>query len=90
MKYCTAQEFVASLEEELGNCKDEAVADYLRSCIRKAQSRILVNTRAGEKPLVYPIGKGTVRISSLTFVVLLMVTAFVAVGLEYRRFTERR
>jgi hypothetical protein len=90
LKYYTVEEFVTSLEEELGRCKDDAVADCLRSFIRKAQNRILVNTRAGEKPIVYPVDKGAVRSGVLAFIVLLMGTAFVAVGLEYRRVTEKR
>ena len=90
LKYYTVQEFVGFLDEELRQYKDkdDAIADYLRSYIRKTQNRTLINTRAGEKPFVYPVGKDAVRNGVLAFIVLLMVTAFVAVALEYQN--ERR
>jgi hypothetical protein len=84
LKYYTVQEFVKSLQEELGQQKDTNVADYLRSYIRKTQNRMAINTRAGEKPIVYPESKGAVRTGALAFIMLLMVTTFIAVALEYQ------
>ena len=61
-----------------------AVADYLKSYVRKTENLAQVNTRAGEKPMVYPVAKYVVQNSVLTLIVSLMVMAFVAVLLEYR------
>ncbi len=80
----TVQQFLEFLGQQLVECEDEALADYLRSYIRKTQNLILVNTRAGEKPVVYPVPKRVAGRTVLAFVVLLMVTAFAAVALEYR------
>ncbi len=84
LKYYTVQEFVAFLQQELSQYKDSGVADYVRSYIRKTQNRILINTRAGEKPTVYPVDRNTVRSGVVALVVLLMLTGFIAVGLEYQ------
>jgi hypothetical protein len=88
LTYYTVEQFLEFLGGQLLECKDDALADYLKSYIRRTQNLILVNTRAGEKPVVYPVPKHVAGRCVLAFVVLLMVTAFVAVALEYRR--ERR
>jgi hypothetical protein len=84
LKYYTIREFVGFLQQELDQYKDTGVADYMRSYIRKTQNRILINTRAGEKPIVYPVEKDAVRGGALAFIVLLMATSFIAVALEYQ------
>ncbi len=84
LKSYTIQEFVGFLRQELDQYKDGGVTDYLRSCIRKTQNRILINTRAGEKPIIYPVGKGTINSGVVAFIVSLMMTSFVAVALEYQ------
>lgn len=81
----TVEQFLGHLDGRLRECEDEALADFLKSYIRKTQNLILVNTRAGEKPVVYPVPKRIVGRSVLALVVLLMVTAFAAVALEYRQ-----
>jgi len=81
----TVQQFLTFLDEELIACQENTVADYLKSYIRKTENLVLVNTRAGEKPVVYPVPKGTVRNSVLTFVLFLMVSLFAAVLSEHRR-----
>ena len=78
----------AELTEQLQSCKEGALLDHLQSYIRKTENLVQVNTRAGEKPVVYPISKGVVRNSALTFAVLLMVAMFAAVLREHQR--ERR
>ena len=88
LTYYTAQQYLQFLGEQLRACKDQSVADHLKSYIRKTENLVQVNTRAGEKPVVYPISKGLVRNSALTFAVLLMVAMFAAVLLEHQR--ERR
>jgi len=57
----------------------------LKSYVRKTENLILVNTRAGEKPVVYPVRKGIVKNSGLVFAVSLMMALLVAVLSEHRR-----
>lgn len=81
----TAEQFIGSLHERLQPCEEGALADYLKSYIRKTENLILVNTRAGEKPVVYPVRKGIVKNSGLVFAVSLMMAVLVAVLSEHRR-----
>jgi hypothetical protein len=85
LTYYTVEQFLGFLGERLLECQDDALADYLKSYIRKTQNLMLVNTRAGETPVVYPIAKHVAGHSVLTFVVSLMVMTFVAAVLEYGR-----
>jgi hypothetical protein len=80
----TVPQFLAFVTEQLPACKNEAVADYLKSYLRKTENLVLVHTRAGERPVVYPAATHLVRSSVLTFVLGLMVAAFVAVLRECR------
>lgn len=82
--YYTAPQYLGYLGEQLPACKDPMVADYLRSCVRKMENLVLVNTRAGEKPVVHPVSKEISRSSALTFVLGLMATGFAAVLLGHR------
>lgn len=84
----TAGQFLQFLSEQLAAGKDEVISDYLKSYLRKTENLIQVNTRAGEKPVVYPAAKYVVRNSVLAFILFLMVAVFIAVALEYR--TVRR
>lgn len=81
----TLPQFVAFLGEQLPACEDPALADYLRSYLRKTENLALVNTRAGERPVVYPVPRNVAGNSVLAFVGFLMVGLFLAVVLEYRR-----
>ncbi len=81
----TAGQFLQFLGEQLPACQDKAVSDYLKSYIRKTENLIQVNTRAGEKPVVYPVARHIARNGVLTLVLFLMVAAFSAVLLEYRQ-----
>jgi hypothetical protein len=90
LTYCTAQQYLGFLNEQLRACKDPAVADHLKSYMRKTENLVQVNTRAGEKPVVYPMPKGVVKNSALTFLLLLMVGMFTAVLLEHWRQRQRR
>ncbi len=85
LTYYTAQQYLGFLGEQLLACKDQAVADHLKSYIRKTENLVQVNTRAGEKPVVYPMSKGVAKNSALTFLLLLMVTMFASVLLEHGR-----
>jgi hypothetical protein len=86
----TVPQFLAFLGEQLLAGQDEAVCDYLKSYLRKTENLVQVNTRAGEKPVVYPVAKHVVRGGALTLAVFLMVGALVAVVLEHRRERDRR
>lgn len=85
LTYYTVQQFLDFLGQELLACKDGAVSDYLKSYIRDTQNLILINTRAGENPVVYPVPKYIVKSGALTWMVCLMVAALAAVLLEYRQ-----
>jgi hypothetical protein len=85
LTYYTVEQFLEFLGNELLECKDNALADYLKSYIRKTQNLMMVNTRAGETPVVYPVAKHVVGRSALAFVVSLMIVTFVAAVLEYKR-----
>ncbi|MBP7052475.1 MAG: hypothetical protein KBE65_15795 [Phycisphaerae bacterium] len=88
LTYSTSQQFLDSLREQLQACEktdETALTDYLKSYIRKTENLVLVNTRAGERPVIYPVGRGVVRNSGLTFAVSLMAAMLAAVLSEYRR-----
>jgi hypothetical protein len=85
LTYYTVDEFFDLLDEKLSACEDAAVEDFLRAYKRKTENLVLVNTRAGESPVVYRVSKHIVSRAVLAFVVSLMVAVFVAVLLEYRR-----
>jgi hypothetical protein len=85
LTYYTVQQFLEFLGGELLSCEDEGVSDYLKSYIRTTENLILINTRAGERPMVCPVPKYVARSGVLTLIVCLMVAVFAAVLLEYRR-----
>ena len=63
-------------------CDENTMVDYLKSYIRKTQGLMLVNTRAGEQPIVYPVSKYTVKRAVLALIVFLMIMTFIAVVQE--------
>lgn len=81
----TAQQFLTSLGEQLLACKEDTVADYLKSYIRKTENLVQVSTRAGEKPVVYPVSRNAVTNGILVFVLFFMIATFAAVLSEYHR-----
>lgn len=89
LTYCTAQQYLGFLGEQLLACQDPALGDHLRSYIRKTENVVLASTRVGEKPVVCPVSKDVLRNSILTFVLFLMVMMFAAVGLEHRHEQRR-
>jgi hypothetical protein len=80
----TVGEFLGLRDEKLTACTDAAVEDFLRAYKRKTENLVLVNTRAGESPVVFRVSKHVVSRAVLAFVVSLMATMFAAVLLEYR------
>jgi hypothetical protein len=85
LTYYTVGEFFGLLDDKLAACTDAAVEDFLRAYKRKTENLVLVNTRAGESPVVHRVSKQIVTRAVLAFVVSLMVATFGAVLLEYRR-----
>jgi hypothetical protein len=81
----TVEQFLSFLGEQLLACKDGALADYLKSYMRKTENLVLVNTRAGESPMIYPVSKHLAGRSALVFIVSLMIMIFAAVLLDYQR-----
>jgi hypothetical protein len=88
LTYYTAQQYLGFVGEQLLACKDPALGDHLRSYIRKAENLVLVNTRAGKRPVVYALSKNVLGNRVLTFLLFLMITMFAAVLREHRH--ERR
>jgi hypothetical protein len=86
----TAQQYLGFLGEQLRASKDQSVADHLKSYIRKTENLVQVNTRAGEKPVVFPVPKGVLKNGVLAFLLFLMIAMFTAVLLEHRRQRQRR
>jgi len=81
--YYTVPEFLDFLNEQLQACDENTMVDYLKSYIRKTRSLTLINTRAGEQPIVYPVPKYVLKRGVLALIVFLMIMIFVAVVLEY-------
>jgi hypothetical protein len=90
LTYYTAQQYLGFLGEQLRAYKDQSVADHLKSYIRKTENLVQVNTRAGEKPVVFPVPKGVVKNGVLAFLVFLMIAMFTAVLREHWRQWQRR
>ncbi len=85
LTYYTAQQYLQYLGEQLRACREPSLSDHLRSCIHNTENLALLNTRAGEKPIVYPMSKGAVKYGALTFVLGLMLMTLVAVVREHQR-----
>ena len=81
----TVQQFLGFVGEQLLACKDKAQADFLKSYMRRTENLVLVSTRAGESPVIYPIPKHLVGISVLVLIAAMMVMVFAAVVLECPR-----
>jgi len=80
--YYTIQQFYSFLTDLAKNYEDRALKDYLNSYIKRIKNRISVSAPVTQKPKVYAVSKGTVKKTAITFVVLLMVTTFMAFLLE--------
>jgi len=84
LTHYTVQQFLGFLGRQLLANKEEMLADYLKSYIRKTENLVLTGTRAGENPVIYPVPKYVVRRGGLALVLSLMLTTFAAVVLECR------
>lgn len=85
LTHYTVQQFLGFVGEQLLACKDKAQADFLKSYIRRTENLVLVSTRAGQSPVIYPVPKHLVGTSLLVFIAAMMVTIFAAVVLECPR-----
>ena len=81
----TVQQFLGFVSEQLLACKDKAQADFLKSYMRRTENLVLVSTRAGESPVIYPVPKHLVGMSVLVLIAAMMVMVFAAVVLECPR-----
>ncbi len=90
LTYYTAQQYLGFLGEQLSASRDQAIADHLKSYLRKTENLVQVNTRAGEKPVVFPVAKGVVKNTVLAFILFLMLAMFTAVLREHWRLRQHR
>ena len=61
---------------------EKELADYLNAYTKRIENMISINTPVTDIPNVYPVPKGTVKKSMVSFVALLIITSFVALLLE--------
>jgi len=80
--YYTIGQFRLFLIDLIDSYQNKQLKNYLNSYIKKIENRISAGAPVVEKPKVYAVCRGTVKKSAITFVVLLMVTTFVAFLLE--------
>ena len=78
----TIQQFQSFLVELAKDVEQQELKDYLNSYVKGVENRIAVSVPIIKDPRVYAVAKGTVKKTLMVFVVLLMLTAFVAFLLE--------
>jgi hypothetical protein len=83
LTHYTAQQFLSFVGEQLLAYKEKAEADYLKAYMRRTENLVLVTTRAGQNPVIYPVPKHLVGISLLALIASMMAMTFAAVMLEY-------
>ena len=85
----TVPAFLDFLDAQLATCEETELADHLRSYIRTTQNLAQVNTRAGERPVVYPVPKHLLSRSAMAFVIALMIALFAAMVIEHGKPSHR-
>jgi len=83
LTHYTVQQFLGFVGEQLLACKEKAEGDYLKAYLRRTENLVLVSTRAGQNPVIYPVVKHLIGMSLLVFVVSMMAATLVAVVLGY-------
>ena len=78
----TIQQFHSFVEGLAGACESRELKDYLNSYIRKIENRISAGTPVTQQPRVYPVAKGTLKKSTVTFLVCLIISVFAAFLME--------
>jgi hypothetical protein len=76
--YYTIQEFHSFLADMMDNYAEKELAEYLNAYTKRIENIISINTPVTDKPSVYPIPKDAVKKSMVSFVVLLIITSFIA------------
>lgn len=75
----TLEQFRSYLVSALAEYKDSVqIADYLGSYIKRLENKMANNIPITDKPRIYPVAKGTVKNSSIVFVIAFMVSVFAA------------
>lgn len=85
VSHYTISQYLGFLAEQLASCEDEAIAEYLRSHMRRTEALVLANTRAGEKPAIYPVSQHLSTSGALASLLGLMLALLMAVLLEQRQ-----
>ncbi|MHC4585583.1 MAG: hypothetical protein ACYS3N_13710 [Planctomycetota bacterium] len=80
--YYTIQQFHSFLTDMIVNYRDKQLIDYLNAYIKATENVISTNTPVVERPSIYPVPKGTVKKSAVSFVSFLMIALFAAFLLE--------
>jgi hypothetical protein len=83
LTHYTVQQFLSFVGEQLLAYKEKAEADYLKAYMRRTENLVLVTTRAGQNPVIYPVPKHTAGISLLVLIASMMAMTFTAVMLEH-------
>ena len=78
----TINQFKIFLINLVGKCEKPELKDYLASYIKKIENRISVGIPVSENPRVYPVAKGTIRKSTIVFIVFLVISVFISFVLE--------
>ena len=80
--YYTIQEFQSFLDNMMDDYAEKELAEYLSAYTKRIENMISTNTPITDKPSVHPTPKDTVKKSMVSFVVLLIITSFIAFLLE--------
>ena len=80
--YYTLEQFHSFLTDTLAEYDQKQLLDYLKAYIKRIENKIANVIPLVEKPKVYPVAKGTVKISAIVFVIALMLSVFAAFLLE--------
>ena len=80
--YYTIQQFHPFLVNTVNDYTNKEITDYLSAYIKTIENTMSENIPIIEEPNIYPVPKGTIRNSSIVFVILLMATTFAAFLLE--------
>jgi hypothetical protein len=80
--YYTIDEFHSFLVDTMSDHTDKQSIDYLSAYKKRMENMTLANIPVVEEPGVYPIPKGTIKKSAVSFVGFLVVASFAAFFLE--------
>lgn len=80
--YYTLDEFHSFLANMMSDYTEKLSTDYLNAYKKRIENMMSANTPVMEKPGVYPIPKGTVKKSAVSFGAFLVIAIFAAFFLE--------